>query len=63
LKSCFPRASGRPRVSGWRARLIVALRFGFDGVTRTLEQIGRMVGVSDEVLREIQNTTLEGFAH
>jgi RNA polymerase primary sigma factor len=44
--------------------LVLTLRFGLDdGVERTLEQVGEMMGVTRERVRQIQNKGLDRLRH
>ena len=46
-----------------RARQVIELRFGLhDGQPRTLDEVGRTLGVTRERIRQIENTTLKTLA-
>ena len=46
-----------------RERRVIELRFGLHGGRpRTLEEVGRTLGLTRERIRQIENTTLKGFA-
>jgi RNA polymerase primary sigma factor len=43
---------------------VIWLRFGFsDGQTRTLDEIGRVYGVSRERIRRIESNAMAGLRH
>jgi RNA polymerase primary sigma factor len=46
-----------------REEQIIRLRFGFDGHVRTLEQVGRMFGVTRERIRQIEAKALRKLQH
>ena len=46
-----------------RARRVIELRFGLHGgQPRTLDEVGRTLGVTRERIRQIENTTLRKLA-
>jgi RNA polymerase primary sigma factor len=45
-----------------RERRIVELRFGFDGETRTLEDIGRELGLTRERIRQLERNAFQALA-
>ena len=46
-----------------RERRVIELRFGLHGGRpRTLEEVGRTLGLTRERIRQIENTTLKGLA-
>jgi RNA polymerase primary sigma factor len=45
-----------------RERLVLAARFGFDGPSRTLEEIGSLVGVTRERVRQLEQQGLRKLA-
>jgi RNA polymerase primary sigma factor len=46
-----------------RQRCVIELRFGLDGgQPRTLDQVGRTLGVTRERIRQIEHTTLKTLA-
>ena len=42
-----------------REKEILTMRFGFDGEVKTLEEIGRKIGVSRERVRQIEKRAKE----
>jgi len=46
-----------------RFKRLVELRFGFDGRSRTLEEVGKEFGVSRERVRQIEHKCLRTLRH
>jgi RNA polymerase sigma factor (sigma-70 family) len=45
-----------------RERQVLSLRFGLDGEPKTLEEIGKLLGVSPERVRRLENQALQRLA-